>query len=137
MFRLTETAATEISTLSLHDALPISELGRVRGIAQTRILGSRQYAMRIWLNPERMRAYSVSTEEVMRAIDEQSVIGRPGRLGQASGKQAQALEYVLVYQGRYDRPEQYEDIIVRASSDGELLRLKDLATVELGSEFFD
>lgn len=115
----------------------LPELGRVRGIAQTRILGSRQYAMRIWLNPERMRAYSVSTEEVMRAIDEQSVIGRPGRLGQASGKQAQALEYVLVYQGRYDRPEQYEDIIVRASSDGELLRLKDLATVELGSEFFD
>ena len=115
----------------------LPELGRVKGIAQTRILGSRQYAMRIWLNPERMRAYSVSTEEVMHAIDEQSVIGRPGRLGQASGKQAQALEYVLVYQGRYDRPEQYEDIIVRASSDGELLRLKDLATVELGSEFFD
>ncbi len=115
----------------------LPELTRIRGIAQTRILGSRQYAMRVWLNPDRMRAYNVSTENVMKAIDEQSVIGRPGRLGQASGKQAQALEYVLVYEGRFNKPEQYENIILRANHDGEILRLKDVATVELGSEFFD
>ena len=115
----------------------LPELERLNGIAQTRILGSRQYAMRIWLNLDRMRAYNVSTSEVMRAIDEQSVIGRPGRLGQASGKQSQALEYVLIYEGRYNKPEQYEDIIVRANADGGLLRLKDIAQVELGSEFFD
>lgn len=115
----------------------LPELTRIPGIAQTRILGSRQYAMRIWLNPDRMRAYSVSTADVMKAIDEQSVIGRPGRLGQATGKTAQALEYVLVYEGRYNKPEQYEQIILRANQDGELLRLKDVATVELGSEFFD
>jgi HAE1 family hydrophobic/amphiphilic exporter-1 len=115
----------------------LPEIARIRGIAQTRILGSRQYAMRIWLNPDRMRAYSVSTQDVMKAIDDQSVIGRPGRLGQASGKQAQALEYVLTYEGRYNKPEQYENIIVRANGDGEMLRLKDIATVELGSEFFD
>lgn len=115
----------------------LPELTRIKGIAQTRILGSRQYAMRLWLNPDRMRAYNVSTEDVMKAIDEQSVIGRPGRLGQASGKQAQALEYVLVYEGRYNKPEQYENIILRANHDGEILRLKDVATVELGSEFFD
>lgn len=115
----------------------LSELQRVPGIAQTTILGSRTYAMRLWLNPDRMRAYNVSTEEVMSAIDEQSLIGRPGRLGQASGIQAQALEYTLSYQGRYNKPEQYENIIIRAKSDGEILRLKDIATVELGSEFFD
>lgn len=115
----------------------LPELSRVKGIAQTRILGSRQYAMRIWLNPDRMRAYSVSSEDVMRAIDEQSIIARPGRIGQATGKKAQALEYVLVYQDRYSLPEQYEDIIIRANADGESLRLKDIATVELGSEFFD
>jgi hydrophobic/amphiphilic exporter-1 (mainly G- bacteria), HAE1 family len=117
------------------DLLP--ELSRINGIAQTRILGSRQYAMRVWLNPDRMRAYSISVEEVMKAMEEQSVIGRPGRLGQATGKTAQALEYVLTYQGRYNKPEQYESIILRANPDGELLRLKDVATVELGSEFFD
>ncbi len=115
----------------------LPELSRIKGIAQTRILGSRQYAMRVDLNPDRMRAYSVSTEEVMKAINDQSVIARPGRLGQATGKQAQALEYVLVYEGRYNKPEQYENIVIRANSDGQLLRLKDIATIELGSEFFD
>jgi hydrophobic/amphiphilic exporter-1 (mainly G- bacteria), HAE1 family len=115
----------------------LPEIGRIKGIAQTRILGSRQYAMRLWLNPDRMRAYNVSTEEVMDAVSEQSIIARPGRIGQASGKQAQALEYVLVYEGRYNKPEQYENIIIRANPDGEILHLKDIAKVELGSEFFD
>ncbi len=115
----------------------LPELSRVNGIAQTRILGSRQYAMRVWLNPDRMRAYNVSTEDVMKAISEQSVIGSPGRLGQATGKQAQSLEYVLTYKGRFNKPEQYENIIIRANEDGETLRLKDVAQVELGSEFFD
>ncbi|MCA9685890.1 MAG: efflux RND transporter permease subunit, partial [Myxococcales bacterium] len=115
----------------------LAELQRIKGIGSAQILGSRQYAMRIWLKPDRMRAYNISAEEVMEAIDEQSVIGRPGRLGQASGKTAQALEYVLIYQGRYNMPEQYEDIIIRANPDGEILRLKDIAEVELGSEFFD
>lgn len=115
----------------------IPEIKRVNGISSAQILGSRQYAMRIWLKPDRMRAYKVSTNEVMDAIDEQSVIGRPGRLGQSSGIQAQSLEYVLIYQGRYNKPEEYENIIIRANPDGELLRLKDIADVELGSEFFD
>jgi len=115
----------------------LPELSRIHGISQTRILGSRSYAMRLWLNPDRMRAYNVSVDEVMEAVSTQSVIGRPGRLGQASGKTAQALEYVLVYEGRYNKPEQYENIIIRAKPDGELLRLKDVAQVELGSEFFD
>ncbi len=115
----------------------IPEIQRVSGIASAKILGSRQYAMRIWLNPDRMRAYKISIDEVMKAISEQSIIGRPGRLGQSSGIAAQSKEYVLVYKGRYNKPEEYGDIIVRASSEGEILKLKDLAKIELGSEFFD
>jgi hydrophobic/amphiphilic exporter-1 (mainly G- bacteria), HAE1 family len=115
----------------------LPELSRVNGIAQTRILGSRQYAMRVWLNPEKMRAYNVSTEEVMKALAEQSVIGSPGRLGQATGQKAQSLEYVLTYQGRFNKPAQYENVILRATPEGEFLRLKDVAKIELGSEFFD
>lgn len=115
----------------------IPEIQRVNGIASAKILGSRQYAMRVWLNPDRMRAYKVSIDEVMKAIDEQSIIGRPGRLGQSSGIAAQSKEYVLVYQGRYNKPEQYGDIIIRADSGGEVLKLKDIANIELGSEFFD
>lgn len=115
----------------------IPELQRINGMGRAQILGSRKYAMRIWLKPDRMRAYKVSTDDVMNAIDEQSVIGRPGRLGQSSGKEAQSLEYVLSYKGRFNKPEEYEDIIIRANSDGEILKLKDIASVELGSEFFD
>lgn len=115
----------------------IPEVQRVFGIAQAKILGSRQYAMRIWLNPDRMRAYNVSTEEVMDAIANQSIIGRPGRIGQSTGMAAQSKEYVLVYQGRYNKPEQYEDIIIRANSKGEILHLKDIAKIDLNSEFYN
>jgi len=115
----------------------IPELQRISGIASATILGNRNYAMRVWLNPDRMRAYDVSTDEVMEAMQDQSVIGRPGRAGQATGKRSQDLEYVFVYEGRYSKPEQYENIIIRANPDGEFLRLKDVAEVELGSEFFD
>jgi HAE1 family hydrophobic/amphiphilic exporter-1 len=115
----------------------LPELQRIHGMGRAQILGSRQFAMRIWLKPDRMRAYNISTEEVMDAINEQSVIGRPGRLGQASGKTAQSLEYVLTYKGRFNKPEEYENIVVKANSEGEILKLKDIAEVELGSEFFD
>ncbi len=115
----------------------IQEIQRIPGIARAQILGSRQYAMRIWLKPDRMRAYSISAEEVMETMLEQSILARPGRLGQSSGKQAQSLEYVLAYQDRYNKPEQYEDIIIRANEEGEIIYLKDIAEVELGSEFFD
>ncbi|MCO5279610.1 MAG: efflux RND transporter permease subunit [Chitinophagales bacterium] len=115
----------------------LPELQRISGMGRAKILGSRSFAMRVWLKPDRMRAYNVSTEEVMEAMQEQSIIGRPGRIGQASGKAAQSLEYVLVYKGRYNKPEEYENIIIRANPKGESLKLKDIAEVELGSEFFD
>ena len=115
----------------------IPELQRTKGVARAQILGSRRYAMRVWLNPERMRAYSISSEEVMKAIGEQSIIGRPGRIGQSSGIAAQSLEYVLTYKGRYSDPKDYEDIIIRANAQGESIHLKDIGRVELGSEFFD
>ncbi|MES2730639.1 MAG: efflux RND transporter permease subunit [Bacteroidota bacterium] len=115
----------------------IPEIQRTRGVARAQILGSRRYAMRVWLNPERMRAYSISVDEVMQAIGEQSIIGRPGRLGQSSGISAQSLEYVLTYKGRYNKPEEYESIIIRANAQGESIHLRDIARVELGSEFFD
>ncbi len=115
----------------------IPELQRIKGIGQARILGSRQYAMRIWLNPERMRAYSVSPDEVLKALNDQSIIGKPGRIGRGDGSQAEALEYVLSYSDRYNTPEQYENVIIRANPNGELLKLKDIAKVNLGSEYYD
>ncbi|TXI80136.1 MAG: efflux RND transporter permease subunit [Flavobacteriales bacterium] len=115
----------------------IPEIQRIPGVAQAQILGSRVYAMRVWMKPDRMRAYNISAEEVMKAMEEQSLIARPGRLGQSSGINAQALEYVLVYQGQFNEPEQYKRIIIRANEEGEMIRLGDVADVELGSAFFD
>ncbi|MBP6313076.1 MAG: efflux RND transporter permease subunit [Flavobacteriales bacterium] len=115
----------------------IPEIQRIPGVAQAQILGSRMYAMRVWMKPDRMRAYNISAEEVMEAMQEQSLIARPGRLGQSSGIKAQALEYVLVYQGQFNEPEQYRNIIIRANEEGEMIKLRDIADVELGSAFFD
>ena len=115
----------------------LPELQRIQGVGQAQILGSRQYAMRIWLKPDRLRAYNIGTEEVMEALNEQSVIGSPGRLGRADSKRSQAIEYVLTYSGRFSDAKQYEDVIIRANSKGEVLRLKDVAEVELGSEYYD
>lgn len=115
----------------------IPEIQRITGVANANLLGSRNYAMRIWLKPDRMRAYNISPEEVVEAINEQSVIARPGRLGISSGKKAQATEYVLNYVGRYNDPKQYEEIIIKSSEFGEMVKIKDIADVELGSEFYD
>jgi HAE1 family hydrophobic/amphiphilic exporter-1 len=115
----------------------LPELKRIKGIGQVQNLGSRTYAMRVWLNPDRMRAYIVSSKDVMEAISKQSVIGHPGRIGSSSGKTAQSLEYTLIYKGRYNQPEQYDNIIIRSNPNGEILYLKDIAKVELDSEFYD
>ncbi|ULQ54904.1 efflux RND transporter permease subunit [Flavihumibacter rivuli] len=115
----------------------IPELKRLSGVGQASILGSRRYAMRVWLKPDRMRAYNISTDEVMEALNEQSVIGSPGRIGRSDGKRSQSLEYVLTYQGRFSEPDQYKNVIIRANPNGEILRLKDVADVEFGSEFYD
>ncbi|MDX2082997.1 MAG: efflux RND transporter permease subunit [Rickettsiales bacterium] len=115
----------------------LPELKRIKGIGQVQNLGSRTYAMRVWLNPDRMRAYNISTNDVMDAIAKQSVIGHPGRIGSSSGKKAQSLEYTLTYKGRYNQPQEYENIIIRANPNGEILYLKDIAKVELDSEFYD
>lgn len=115
----------------------LPELQRIKGMGFAQAIGSRAFAIRVWLNPERMRAYNISADEVLKAIDEQSVLARPGRVGLSSGKKAQSQEYVFTYKGWYNKPEQYENIIIKANPDGEALKLKDIAEVEIGSEFVD
>lgn len=115
----------------------LPELQRISGMGRAIALGSRAFAIRVWLNPDRMRAYNISADEVLAAIDEQSVLGRPGRVGLSSGRVAQSLEYVFTYKGWYNQPEQYKEIIVKSNPEGEILKLKDIAEVEVGSEFVD
>jgi HAE1 family hydrophobic/amphiphilic exporter-1 len=115
----------------------LPEIQRIDGVGRASILGSRQYAMRVWLKPDRMRAYNLSVDDVMEALNDQSVIGSPGRIGRSDGKEASALEYVLTYKGRFNDVEEYKNVIIKANANGETLRLKDVANVELGSEFYD
>jgi HAE1 family hydrophobic/amphiphilic exporter-1 len=115
----------------------LPEIKRIRGVGTATILGSRQYAMRVWLNLDRMRAYNISADDVMKAVGQQSMIGSPGRLGQATGKTSQTVEYVLTWVGRYNKPEQYENIVIKANPDGEILRLKDVARVELSAAYYN
>jgi len=115
----------------------LSELKRVDGVGVADILGNREYAMRIWLKPDRMLAYKISADEILKALDEQSLEASPGKTGESSGKRSEAFEYVLKYPGRYNTKEGYENIVVKASPKGELLRLKDVADVEFGSSMYD
>jgi HAE1 family hydrophobic/amphiphilic exporter-1 len=115
----------------------LPELKRVDGVGYADILGNREYAMRIWLKPDRMLAYKISADEVMKSLDEQSLEASPGKTGESSGKRSQSFEYVLKYSGRFSNKEQYENVILRSSPDGEILRLKDVADVEFGSSMYD
>ena len=115
----------------------LSEIKRIDGVGFADILGNRDYAMRIWLKPDRMVAYNISADEVMKALGEQSLEASPGKTGESSGKRSQSFEYVLKYPGRYSTKEGYENIILRSNVNGENLRLKDVADVEFGSSYYD
>uniref|UniRef100_UPI0035BBDBD9 efflux RND transporter permease subunit n=1 Tax=Mucilaginibacter sp. TaxID=1882438 RepID=UPI0035BBDBD9 len=115
----------------------LSELKRVDGVGFADILGNREYSMRIWLQPDRMLAHNISADEILKALDEQSLEASPGKTGESSGKRSQAFEYVLKYPGRYSTKEGYENIVLRSSAQGELLRLKDVAQIEFGSSYYD
>lgn len=113
------------------------ELRRLKGVGNARILGTREYSMRIWLKPDKMLAYKISSEEVMNALGEQSLEASPGKTGEASGQRSEAFEYTLKYSGRFSTEDEYRNIILRSNPNGEILRLKDVADIDFGSLFYD
>jgi hydrophobe/amphiphile efflux-1 (HAE1) family protein len=111
----------------------LQELRRVDGVGLAEIMSTKDYSMRVWLKPDRMTAYKVSTDDVVEAIRNQNVEAAPGQLGISSGKDMQMLQYVLKYTGKFFEPKQYESLVIRANSDGSILRLKDIADIEFGN----
>src|SRR5690606_25710754 len=97
------------------------------------VFGAKNYAMRIWLQPEKLAAYKLIPSDVTAAINEQSLEAAAGALGQNN---AEAFEYVIKYGGRYSTESQYEDIVIKALGNGQFLRLKDVADVELDAEAY-
>lgn len=115
----------------------LPQLQRISGVGEANILGTRDYAMRIWLKPDRMVSYNISADEVMEALSAQSLEASPGKTGESSGKISETFEYVIKYPGRYTTEKQYGDIIVKSNSDGQFVRLKDIADIEFGSNMYD
>jgi len=115
----------------------LDHLKRVPGTTNVQIFGAKDYAMRIWLEPDRMAQLKLTTSDIARAIDEQNAQFAAGKVGQAPTGGPQEMVYTITAQGRLSEPKQFEDIIVRANPDGSTLRLKDVARVELGSKDYD
>ena len=108
----------------------IPQIQRIPGVGQAQIFGGRDYSMRIWLKPDRLAANNLSPQDVTNAVKEQSLEAAPGRFGESS---REVFEYVLKYKGKLNKNEDYEKIIVKANSDGSVIRLSDVARVEFGS----
>ncbi|MBD1384407.1 efflux RND transporter permease subunit [Mucilaginibacter rigui] len=109
----------------------VPEIKRIPGVGSASIFGGvKDYSMRVWLNPSQMAAYKVTPAEVMAAIQDKNIEAAPGRFGERSD---QSFEYVIKYKGKLTKPEEYQNIAIRANADGSVLHLKDVARVELGA----
>jgi len=129
----TDKAMDEKFIYNFTDINVLQELKRIDGVGRAEIMGAKEYSMRVWLKPDRMMAYKVSTDEVIEAIRAQNVEAAPGKTGQSSDKAPQMLQYVLRYPGKFFEPKQYENIVIRADESGTVLTLKEVADVEFGS----
>ena len=132
-----DTALDEKFLFNFTDINILPELKRIEGVGFADIMGSREYAMRIWLKPDKMVMYNLSAPEVITMLKAQNVEAAPGKIGESSGKLAQSLQYVLKYTGKYNTKESYENIVLRNEENGELLRLRDIADVEFDSQEYD
>ena len=115
----------------------VDELKRVPGVADVTIFGARDYSMRIWLQPERMALLGVTTAEVAAAIRAQNAQYAAGKIGAEPAVPGQSLVYTVTATGRLVEPEQFGEIVVRAGGPQGLLRLKDVARIELGAQSYD
>jgi hydrophobe/amphiphile efflux-1 (HAE1) family protein len=128
-----DTAMDEQFIFNFADINVLKELKRIDGVGRAEIMGQQEYAMRVWLKPDRMLAYNISTEEIIAALRSQNVEAAPGKVGESSGRKAQDLQYVVRYSGKFFSPEQYSRVPLRAEADGSILRLKDVSDIEFGS----
>jgi HAE1 family hydrophobic/amphiphilic exporter-1 len=108
----------------------LPQLKRVNGVGEASVFGQQDYSMRIWLKPDVMATYGLIPDDVNAALAEQNIEAAPGKIGENS---SQSFEYVLKYKGRLKSPSEFENIVIRSATKGQILRLRDIAKVELGS----
>jgi HAE1 family hydrophobic/amphiphilic exporter-1 len=108
----------------------LPQIQRVSGVGEASVFGGKDYSMRIWLKPDVMANYGLIPTDITAALSEQNLEAAPGRLGE---RNEQSFEYVLKYKGKLSQTTEFENIIIKADKDGNILRLKDVARVELGA----
>lgn len=111
----------------------LQELKRIDGVGRAEIMGQKEYSMRVWLDPQKMLSYNISANEVISSLQKQNISAAPGKVGEGSGQLDNQLQYVIKYGGKFFEPKQYEDVALRANSDGTILRLKDISKIEFGA----
>ncbi len=114
----------------------LKELKRIEGVGFAEIMGRRDYSMRVWLRPDRMAALDISAEEIIAALQSQNLEAAPGKLGESSGRSdaVQEFQYVLKYSGKFSEVADYENVVLKAKPNGDVLKLKDVADIEFGSQ---
>jgi len=115
----------------------LDEIKRVPGAGQAQIFGPRDYAMRVWLNPDKMATMGITATDVNNAIAEQNIQIAPGRIGQSPMLNGQQLTIMLKAKGRLTEPKEFENIIIKAKNDGRIVRLGEIAKVELGASNYE
>jgi HAE1 family hydrophobic/amphiphilic exporter-1 len=129
--RYDETYMSNYINLRMKDVL-----SRVPGVGNINVFGSKDFSMRLWLDPEKLKARNLTTDDVISAVRSQNIQVTGGQLGSMPSPKEQQFQYTIQTLGRLNTPEQFGDIILKASPNGRLLRLKDVARIELGAETY-
>ncbi|SFC49067.1 hydrophobic/amphiphilic exporter-1, HAE1 family [Flexibacter flexilis DSM 6793] len=112
----------------------IPRLKRIKGVGDASAFGQRNYSMRIWLKPNVMSVYGLVPQDITAALDQQNIEAAPGKFGENGG---QSFQYVIKYRGKLQSVTEFENIIIKSVGKGQLLRLKDVARVELGAQSYN
>src|SRR5690242_7737605 len=115
----------------------VDELTRVQGVARVQVFGAGQYAMRCWVNPDRLAKLQVTAPQIIAALQAQNTVNPAGQIGGEPAPEGQQFTYAVRAQGRLLTAEEFGNIILRANPDGSILRLKDVARIELGAQIYN
>lgn len=119
------------ATINIRD-----ELSRLPGVGSVNVFGAGQYSMRVWLDPNKLQALELTPQDVIQAIQQQSQQVTAGQIGMPPTPQGQAFQYTLNVQGRLDETSEFDDVIVKTGSNGDVTRVRDVGRVELGAQTY-
>src|SRR5436190_93170 len=115
----------------------IDSILRIRGVGDAMLQSELDYSMRVWLDPDRLTAYELTPNDVVTAVQSQNLSAALGRVGAAPMPQFQQFQLNIKTNGRLTRPEEFGDVVVKANEDGSVVRIKDIARIELGAKSLD